>query len=348
MDKVRINRTLSIIIPCYNGAQFLEKCVQSILGDKAGKSSIEILIINDGSSDDSQTIGEAIQARYPETVRIIQQANKGHGGAINTGLFEAQGRYVKVVDCDDWLNTDVFDDLLKHIEALKEPVDMVLANFMYDKVGSEHKRVMDYRKLIPVGKICTWDDVKPFPAHKYILMHSIIYRSELLKVIDFKLPEHSFYVDNLFAFEPLARVKTIYYVDQCLYHYHIGRDDQSVNLKNMLRRIDQQLFVNKRMIDLYHQKFTSNGNLTKQVLAYGFHYLKTITMVSTTLLVLKNNGDAQAKQKALWAYLKHVNPEYYKKMKQSLMGRLFHLPGKLKVWVPQILYRIAQKQIGFN
>lgn len=346
MEKVRNHKTLSIIIPCYNGAHFLENCVYSILGEKIDHKSLDILIINDGSTDDTQVLGEAIQKRFPDCVRIIQQANKGHGGAINTGLGEAQGTYVKVVDCDDWLDTDAFDYLLNQINALNEAVDMLLANFMYDKVGSEKKRIMDYRGLIPIETVCSWRDIKPFPAHKYILMHSIIYRTELLKTIDLKLPEHCFYVDNLFAFEPLPHVKTIYYVDRCLYHYHIGRDDQSVNLNNMLRRIDQQLFVNKRMIDLYQHTFTSNGILPKQVLAYGFHYLKTITMVSMTLLVLKNDGYAQIKQNDLWAYLDHAKLK--QKMKQSLMGRLFHLPGKLKVWIPRYLYRIAQKQIGFN
>lgn len=346
MDKTRNHKTLSIIIPCYNGAHFLEKCVHSILGEKIDRKTLDILIINDGSSDDTQSVGEAIQRRFSDCVRIIRQTNKGHGGAINTGLVEARGRYVKIVDCDDWLDTDAFEQLLIQINALQEPVDMLLTNFMYDKVGSEKKRIMDYRTLIPVEKICTWDEVKPFPAHKYILMHSIIYRTDLIKSIDLKLPENCFYVDNLFAFEPLAHVKIIYYVDQCLYHYHIGRDDQSVNLNNMLRRIDQQLFVNKRMIDLYQMNFTSNGNLPKQVKVYGFHYLKTITMVSTTLLVLKNDGDAQIKQNDLWAYLDHAKLK--QKMKQSLMGRLFHLPGKLKVWIPSLLYRIAQKQIGFN
>ena len=133
-----------------------------------------------------------------------------------------------------------------------------MSNYVYEKQGVKRKTVIHYRHTIPVEQIFTWDDVKRFPLSQYILMHSVIYRTSLLHECRLCLPEHTFYVDNLYVFKPLPYVKTIYYLDVNFYRYFIGRDDQSVNEANMIKRIDQQ-FVTKAMID-----YMSSFQLGKQ------------------------------------------------------------------------------------
>ena len=103
--------------------------------------------------------------------------------------------------------------------------------------------------MLPQNQIFGWSDIKKFLPHQNLLMHSVIYRTQLLKDCNLELPKHTFYVDNIFVYQPLPYVQTMYYVDINLYHYFIGREDQSVNEKIMISRIDQQLRVNKIMID---------------------------------------------------------------------------------------------------
>ena len=246
-------KILSIAVPCYNSQEYMRKCVDSLL---KGGEDVEILIVDDGSKDDTLKIARDYEEKYPTIVKAIHQENKGHGGAVNTGLAHATGLYFKVVDSDDWLNEEA---LKKALEVLKlcvigpKTLDLLLCNYVYEKVGAKRKTVMRYRSALPQDKIFGWDDVKPLGTSHYLLMHSMIYRTELLRECGLKLPEHTFYVDNLVAFIPLASVQSMYYLDVNLYRYFIGRADQSVSESVMIGRVDQQIRVNKLMIDYMGQ-----------------------------------------------------------------------------------------------
>ena len=235
-------KILSIAVPCYNSQEYMRKCVDSLL---KGGEDVEILIVDDGSKDDTLKIARDYEEKYPTIVKAIHQENKGHGGAVNTGLAHATGLYFKVVDSDDWLNEEA---LKKALEVLKlcvrgpKTLDLLLCNYVYEKVGAKRKTVMRYRSALPQDKIFGWDDVKPLGTSHYLLMHSMIYRTELLLECGLKLPEHTFYVDNLVAFIPLASVQSMYYLDVNLYRYFIGRADQSVSESVMIGRVDQQIF----------------------------------------------------------------------------------------------------------
>ena len=242
-------KILSVAIPSYNSQNYLRKCVESLL--PAG-DDIEIIIVNDGSKDHTGEIAEEYASRYPGIVKAVHQENGGHGEAVNTGLKNATGLYYKVVDSDDWVDERTLPKIietLKKLVAGPDTVDAVISNFVYDKVGAKHKKVMQYRKYMPTETVFEWKDLKKMRAGKYILMHSMIYRTNLLRECGLELPKHTFYVDNLFVFQPLPSVKKMYYIDELFYHYYIGREDQSVNEQVMIERIDQQLKVNKLMID---------------------------------------------------------------------------------------------------
>ena len=128
---------------------------------------------------------------------------------------------------------------------------MMVSNFVYEKEGEKRKKVMKYNRALPQDAIFTWKDVHHFGVGKYMLMHSVIYRTNLLRECGLKLPENTFYVDNIFVFNPLPFVKTMYYLDVNFYRYYIGRADQSVNEQIMIGRIDQQIQVNKLLVDYY-------------------------------------------------------------------------------------------------
>lgn len=293
-------KLLSVTVPCYNSQDYMRHCVETLL---PGGDEVEILIVDDGSKDDTAAIADQLQAQYPTIVRAIHQENAGHGGAVMKGLENATGLYFKVVDSDDWVDTQVLKDLLALLRRFAqqgEGVDMVVSDFVYDKVGARHKKVMRYPFAIPQNKVLRWEEVGSFPKGHYLLMHSVIYRTQLLRESGLDLPRHTFYVDNLFVYVPMAQVKTLYYVDKVFYHYFIGREDQSVQEGVMIRRIDQQLRVNKLMLEQVDLKAVKEPRLRK----YLFNYLEIITTVSSILLIRGGEAEHLEKKRQLWNYIR--------------------------------------------
>ena len=274
-------KLLSIIIPCYNSQNYMRHCINTLL---PGGEQVEILIVNDGSTDETAEIAEEYKRAYPTIIRVIHQENKGHGGAINAGLCQACGLYLKVVDSDDWVDVCAYRKILETLQGLsleEKRIDMLLSNFVYEKEGAHRLSVMHYENVFPRNRILTWDEVGHFRKGQYILMHSVIYRTEILRESGLALPEHTFYVDNLFVYIPLVYVKKIFYLDVNFYRYYIGREDQSVNERVMIGRIDQQIRVNQLMLEMVDLRRIMNFNLR----SYMFNYLEIITTVSSILLI---------------------------------------------------------------
>ena len=335
-------KLLSVAIPCYNSEAYMSKCINSLL--IAGEE-VEIIIVDDGSSDRTAEIADDYAEKYPTIVKVIHQENGGHGQAVNTGIKNATGLYFKVVDSDDWVNQDAYYEVLKTLYELTrgaETVDLLISNFVYEKQGATRKKVMQYRHCFPTNQIFGWDEVRHMKKGQYLLMHSMIYRTKLLHDCGMELPKHTFYVDNLFAFEPLPYVKNLYYLDVNFYRYFIGRDDQSVNEKVMIKRIDQQIRVNKLMVDAYLKANVSNRRLR----AYMFSYLDIITTVSSIMLVRAATQECLDKKQELQDYIKDQNMGLYRKLRRSLFGRVSNLPGRggRKMFVAA--YKICQKFYG--
>ena len=250
-------KLLSIAIPCYNSENYMKKCIDSLL---VGGEDVEIIIVDDGSTKDrTAEIADEYQARYPSIVKVVHKENGGHGSAVNAGIDAATGLYFKVVDSDDWVKEEAYGkvlDTLKQMVGGDKVLDMLICNYVYEKEGEKRKKVIHYRHTLPQNEIFTWDDCHHFQKGHYILMHSVIFRTKLLKECGIRLPEHTFYVDNLYVYEPLPYVQNMYYLDVNFYRYYIGREGQSVNEEIMISRIDQQLKVNKIMIDYLTERKT--------------------------------------------------------------------------------------------
>ena len=304
-------KVLSIAIPCFNSAEYMRKCIDSLL---VGKEDVEILIVNDGSNkDDTAKIADEYEKKYPTICKAIHKENGGHGDAVMFGLRAATGEFFKVVDSDDYLDKKSFLEVLNKLKEFirdKENIDMLLCNFVYDKVGVKKKKVMTYKRNLPVNKKFEWEDIKPFHTGQYILMHSVIYRRELLIENGLDLPKHTFYVDNIFVYQPLKAVKDIYYMDVNLYRYYIGREDQSVNEQVMIGRI--------------------------------------MMVISSILAILSKDEENLKKKDELWNYLKDHNPRLYRRIRRGALGQAMNLPGKVGRSIAVAGYRIANKLYGFN
>lgn len=337
-------KLLSIAIPCYNSEAYMEKCIDSLL---VGGEEVEILIVDDGSKDGTTEIADRYQEKYPTIVKAVAKSNGGHGDAVNCGLEHATGKYFKVVDSDDWVDEEA---LLKVLDTVKgfvkdeSEVDMVIANYVYEKVGMTHKKVIRYDNVLPENQIFKWEDIGHFRLDQYILMHSVIYRTEMLKLCQLELPKHTFYVDNIYVYYPLPHVRTLYYMNVDLYRYFIGREDQSVNEKVMISRIDQQLFVTKKMISMYELRLIGSKKLRK----YMVNYLAIMMTVSSILCIRSKKKENFEKKKELWAYLKKKDYRTYMKIRYGILGQTMNLPGRSGRRVSSLAYTVARRLIGFN
>ena len=340
-------KLLTIAIPSYNSENYLSKCIESLL---PGGEDVEILVVNDGSKDNTSAIGHEYEAKYPGIVKVIDKENGGHGSAVNAGVEHATGLFFKVVDSDDWVKKSAYLEILEKLKDFAGSdviIDMLISNFVYEKEGAAKKKVMRYAHALPKDTVFTWNDVGHFFKGQYILMHSVIYRTKLLRECGMKLPDHTFYVDNIFVYEPLPYVKNMYYMDVNFYRYYIGREDQSVNEKVMIGRVDQQIRVNKLMID-YTVRNRKMIFVNKRLKQYMLNYLEIITTISSIMLILADTEEALDKKTELWEYLKASDSYLYRKLRYGIMGNGMNLPGKGGRKISVEGYRLAQRFFKFN
>lgn len=338
-------KLLSIAIPCYNSENYMRNCIESLL---PGGDEVEILIVDDGSAkDNTAQIADEYEGRYPGICRAIHQENGGHGEAVNAGLRAASGIYFKVVDSDDWVNGDAYREVLetlRHFVMGEDTLDMLVTNFVYEKQGARHKRVMQYRTALPKRELISWKDVKVFMLGQYILMHSVIYRTEMLRECGLELPKHTFYVDNIFVFQPLPYVKKFYYLDVNFYRYFIGREDQSVNEQVMIGRIDQQLLVTRLMLDYYKQAPINNYKLRH----YMVRYLEIMMTICSILAIKSGTEENMEKKKEIWEYVRKLDLPLYMRLRWGFLGQGMNLPGKSGRQLSIAGYKVSQKFFGFN
>ena len=322
----------------------MRHCIESLL---PGGEKVEIIIVNDGSKDNTGEIADDYAVRYPTIVKAIHQANGGHGEAVNAGIRNAVGIYFKVVDSDDWVDEEAYNKIiltLKRLTMENKAVDMLVSNYVYEKEGALHKKIIHYNRVLPEERMITWDEIGRFRKGQYILMHSVIYRLQLLRDCGLQLPKHTFYVDNLYVFVPLPYVNSLYYLNVDFYRYFIGRDDQSVNEKVMISRIDQQIKVNKLMMELVDIHNVSISSRRK----YMMNYLEIITVVSTILMIRSGTDENLRKKQELWQYIKENDLKLYHKLRRGIMGVTVNLPGKTGQKISLAAYKLSQKAVGFN
>ena len=342
-----MDKLITFAVPCYNSAAYMEHCVDTLL---QGGDDIEIILVDDGSTkDDTPAICDRYAQQYPDIIQAIHQENGGHGEGVNQGLRNARGIYYKVVDSDDWVDVPSLHkalDKLRQFVRDQKLVDMLICNYVYEHVEDNTQRVMDYRNVFPRNKVFGWDQIGRFRPSQYLLMHSVIYRTQLLRDCDLELPKHTFYVDNIFVYQPLPYVKNIYYLYVDLYRYFIGRADQSVNEKVMVTRVDQQLRVTYHMIKSHDlRKVCAEHNKLGR---YMMSYLAMMMAISSIFLVIENTPESLGKRTQLWEYLRSKDSGMYRRMRYAAVSGFTAFPGYQGRRLSVGLYRLARKIYKFN
>ena len=342
---------ITFAVPCYNSESYMRRCVDSLL---AGGKDVEIILIDDGSTDGTAAVADSYEMVYPDIVRVVHKENGGHGSGVNKGLELARGIYYKVVDSDDWLDKDAYLQLVSRVkefcgagrDEFEKIPDLFICNYVYDHLDEGRSRVMDYRNIFPNEEMCTWNMIGRFRPSQYLIMHSLMFRTEVLRESGVHLPEHTFYVDNLFSYQPLPFAENLYYMDIDLYHYYLGRDDQSVNEKVLMKRIDQQIKVTdlvSRCVDLNEVKKTY-----PKLASYMMRNISIMLSISSIHLLLISTAEAEQKRRNMWERVKDHDKSLYYRLRWSTVSGLTYLPSRLGGKLTVGGYRFARKIYQFQ
>ena len=344
MDKI-----LTVGIPCYNSAAYMDNCITSLLEGSNYAEDLEIVIVDDGSvKDDTPAKADEWQDRYPAIIKAVHQENGGHGRAVMKALENASGLYFKNIDSDDWADKEALAALLDQLRAFvsaDDLPDLVITNFVYDHTDEGTFHTVNYRHQLPVGRMFTWDEIGRFRKDQYLLMHALTYRTEVLRSANLDLPAHTFYVDNIYAYVPFPLCKKLFYLDVDLYRYYIGREDQSVNEKVLTSRIDHYWRVARVMMHAYH---LFEDVESPMLVDYMMGYFTIIMAICSVFSRFSDREDAMDQLDALWAELDGYDHHMFRRTRRGLIGMATNLPGDLGKKITVGVYRLAQKVVKFN
>ena len=227
---------VTFIIPAFNSANTIQRCLNSFL-DTEILNSIEVIVVNDGSTDNTADIVQAYVEKYP-AFYLINKENGGHGSVINYAAKAANGKYFKVIDSDDWVQTI---NLRNYIESLKKTnADVVFTHIR--TIDSRNNYIREYMMLgLEFGREYSfgefWDH--GYKVSKVCQMHGITYLTEFYQSCNISLSEHISYEDQEYATLPFSDVRTVLPLDLFIYVYSLGNANQSVSDQNQVKNISQ-------------------------------------------------------------------------------------------------------------
>ena len=339
---------ISFVVPSYNSEAYLEKCIESLLH---GGDDVEIIIVNDGSTDNTINIANGYKEKYPNIIRVVDKENGGHGSGLNAGMKVATGIYFKCVDSDDWVDLDAYMRLLNTIKSnheKNENHDLIFTNYVFERVDLGKFHVENFiNKKFPKDKIFTWKDTKKLAVEQFLMMHMFVYKLEILKECNLVLPEKTFYVDTLYAFKPLKYVKTMQYLDINFYRYFVGRPGQSVTYENMTKRYAQQVKVMTLMALSY--SYEEIKKLEKMHKYYLMHDLIVKLYLTSFYVYADYNKEKEATYREFWTTFKKENRSlYYKLRYRTYFFVSLLLIKPIRIWTTKLGYKKLIKTTGWN
>jgi len=243
------NKIISIVIPSYNMEDYLARSVESLLDDRIN-DELEIIIVNDGSTDSTGTIAHKYSMNYPSTVIAYDKDNGHYGSAVNIGISIAKGKYIKVLDADDWFDKENFVSFVLELK-IRETVDVVFTKWTINNketgnvihsLESENKtgEVFDVQKIIV-------DDRN----YSFYSFYGITYLTEHLKKIEYRQTEGVCYTDTEYSLYPMLKAHNVMFLNYDVYQYYIGREGQTITREAIKKNIGHLFKVYKRMVESF-------------------------------------------------------------------------------------------------
>ncbi len=310
-----MNKLLSIVIPTYNMQNYLHRCLDSLLLPDTQIEQLEVLVINDGSKDNSSVIAHEYETEHPNTFRVIDKENGNYGSCINRGLKEATGKYIKILDADDWFDTSEFSrymDELQHIEA-----DMILTN--HQVVDDAGNLASKYSYNIEPNKLFAFQEYKE--PGVYFAMHSITYRTQMLREIKYRQTEGISYTDTEWVFYPQHGVQSCIYLPFDVYRYVVGREGQTMDAKVLLKSVSHYDKLLRAMVDFAnHLSDQAKQLYTYQRIEAQIAHL-SMGVYRTCLVLQDADNYDKALIKAFDDFMKHERPQVYKEAGQLTLKK---------------------------
>lgn len=312
-----MNKLLTLIIPIYNTQDYLRKCLDSLLITKELLSLLEVLLIIDGSPDNAISIAKEYEAQYPETFIVIDKENGGYGSVLKRGIQEANGKYCKVLDSDDWYDTEALEKLIGELQSID--CDVVVTDFVKEFVFENRSELQTLSKvknkqIYQLDKdILTMDD-------DVFVMHRLAYKTQVLRKAEINFPEKVFYTDTLFASVPLFFAKDLHYTNLQLYRYFIGREGQTVAPAT----VEKNRKSVETVIRYYYEKYLENKDqLSPNKKEYTIRSLKNLVEMYYRILYHLPYAESK-KEMAEWhQFIKST--EDYDYFSDSKMIRYYHV-----------------------
>lgn len=282
--------------------------MQSIV-DSDCLEQIEVLVIDDGSIDRTAEIALDYEKQYPETVRLVKKANGGHGSTINKGIEEANGKFFRAIDGDDWVSSENLSDLVVKLDTIN--ADMIICD--YDKCFQDGKVITERFENCTANQIIKIDKV--LASVDWMCYHTIIYRTEILREHNIRLDENCFYVDTEYDLLPIPYIETAYYFDKPLYCYRLGLEGQSVSPESKMKHIKNGLTVANRLLKLL-ENLPSNITKDKRKYIIDGTADHCIWYIRSLLIFPASNGKRK-EIKAFDNFIKHSYFEVYEAMNRK-------------------------------
>lgn len=314
-----MNKLLTIVVPTYNMEAYLNRCLDSLLVSEEQMQSLEVLVINDGSKDKSSEIAHEYASKYPSTFRVIDKENGNYGSCINRGLKEAQGKYIKILDADDWFDTKELNSFLIVIDNLD--VDMILTPYwIVDESGNRQKE-MKYGDI-------EYNNVFDFQSYTnpatYFAMHSLTYRTDLLRKIEYVQTEGISYTDTEWVFYPQHSISTSIYLSNNLYQYVVGREGQTMDPKVIAKSVSHYDKLLRAMVAFANQLSDEDKTLyTYQRIEAQIMHL-SMGVYRTCLVLQDANSWEQSLLTSFDQFMNKERPEVYKQAGALVLKK--HLP----------------------
>lgn len=340
-------KQLSIIIPTYNMEKYLRRCLDSLLVKK-NLNLLEVWVVNDGSKDRSSSIAHEYETKYPDVFHVLDKPNGNYGSCINAALKVITGKYIKVLDADDWFDTN---ELFKFIKMLEHTdSDLVITNFT-EIYSSEHTRNIDYAFSKNNYDI---DDIE-LKKFKTLQMHAVTYKAGLFKTINYKQTEGISYTDQEWIFCPMYAVKTICFYPYHVYQYFLGREGQTMDIKNVIKHLNDLICIVKRMITTYHS--WDKNKMNSNILSYLDYKIEFNASRIYKIGLLTDSQKESLKQVIeLDSFIKDNDLVLYRKLENITIHtclpyhfiKHFHISKKRPSWAVRSLTHILKAIKNYN
>jgi len=308
---------LSVAVACYNVESYLNKCLESFC-DSRFDDRLQVIVVNDGSTDSTLSIAREYELAHPHIFKVIDKSNGGHGSAVNVAIKEATGKYFRIVDGDDWVNTEGMASLLDFLESAES--DIVVDNKREVNMKTGETEFFPTPEGIETDReyaftdVCLNESVFPF-----IMIHTSSVKTSILRENGIHLLEGVFYEDIEYVIKSTVRAETVIFKDLEVYQYLVGNDNQSVSLKNYVKRYSHHLAVTNELVR-FAGEFQCEGKRREYL--YNRVRLLINTNINICLLYNENRKEGRRLAKSFRDELRQKNEKLYSVTKKRYLSAL--------------------------